>query len=58
MDLFIKSIKFHYKRVHCAKCASVSVGMKPDCYARSELTFFFLVRKVVQRCSCKDDADL
>lgn len=40
VDLFVKSLKFHYKPVHFAKCASVFMGMKPDYYARFELTFF------------------
>lgn len=40
VDLFVKRVKFHYRHVLFARCASVPVGMKPDCYARFELTFF------------------
>lgn len=40
VGLFVRSLKFHYKPVHFAKCASVFMGMKPDYYARFELTLF------------------
>lgn len=40
VDLFVRSLKFHYKPVHFAKLASVFMGMKPDYYARFELTLF------------------
>lgn len=45
LDVFVRSLKFHYKSVHFAKCTSVFMGMKPDNYARFELSF--LVREVV-----------